>query len=68
MGRFGGKIFWNTVDGLKYNGGAIGYEAVFDKVLFNTIFSRYSMVLPGKFLMGPTSWIFSITGRSMSYS
>jgi hypothetical protein len=62
MGWFGGRIFWNTVDGLKYNGGTIGYEVVFGKVLFEIISCCLSMLSSGKFLMGPISWIFSIRG------
>lgn len=52
MGRFGGKIFRDNSIGQRYNGGTIGYETVFDKVLFEIIFYRLSMLSSGKFLMG----------------
>jgi hypothetical protein len=39
-----------------------GFEAVFDKVFFETIFSRRSVLLPNKLLMGPTRWVFLIRG------
>lgn len=60
MDRFGEKIFRNGAGSRKNKGGAIGYGAVFDKVFFETIFSHHSMLLPCKFLMGPTGWIFSV--------
>jgi hypothetical protein len=60
MGRFGGKIFRNSSIDQRFNGGTIGYGAVFDEILFENIFSHLSMFFPYKFFMGATRWVFSI--------
>jgi len=45
---------WGKISsiGQRYNGGTIGYGAVFDKFLFKIIFYRLSMLSSDKFLMG----------------